>query len=165
MVLLLVVSLVAQTGEAAFTGVEVTGTERTAATIEVDISVSLLRSEGPVVIHLLLPGQREQVRPLVPRAGNRWGTLLELRRADWRVVFEDVSSGVLSEEASLTELGLDSRLLGVAPDPGRAPETPTAWWLQAEVLALATAGVILGGAWLGSRREAPRHLRRRRSSG
>ena len=81
----------------------------------VDLSVTLSGSDGPVVAHLMLPGQEPEVTPLIDRGGGEWGTTLDLRRADWLVVFEDVSSGVLSEEMSLSGIGLDPAVLGVSP--------------------------------------------------
>lgn len=143
-----------------FGGPAVTGTEATAATMEIDVSVVLDGSDGPVVVHLALPGETD-TRPLVNRNGETWGALLEVRRADWQVVFEDVATGELSDPLSLTELGLDPALLGTLPGGARSDEpetTPVSWgWLVAAIL----AG---GGALALSRvaRVGPRHLRRRR---
>ncbi|MFO7291629.1 MAG: hypothetical protein FWJ92_01245 [Actinomycetes bacterium] len=85
------------------------------ATMEVELTVTLSGSDGPVAVHLLLPGEEPEVRPLLDRGGGVWGSVLRLRQADWRVVFEDVSSGVLSEEMSLSGIGLDPAVLGVSP--------------------------------------------------
>lgn len=118
--LAVLVAFSAQSGDATFTGAEVTGSEVTAATMEVDLEVALRGSGGPVVVHLLLPGEPEHVSPLARRSDTRWGALLELRRADWTVVFEDVDSGAVSEEMTLTDIGLDPALLGITP-AGHAP--------------------------------------------
>lgn len=143
-----------------FGGPTVTGTEATAATMEIDVSVVLDGSDGPVVVHLALPGESD-TRPLVNRDGETWGALLEVRRADWQVVFEDVATGELSNPMSLTELGLDPALLGTLPggSPSGEPEsTSTPWgWLVAAFLAGGGALALLMVA-----RARPRHLRRRR---
>lgn len=145
-----------------FGGATVGGTETTTTTIEIDLSVTLSGSDGPVLVHLVLPGET-QTLPLVDRGGDTWGMLVEVRRADWLVVFEDVATGELSDSLSLTEMGLDSALLGARPGETRPVErdtapTPIAWgWLAAAVLA---GGGAIGLAFTGRRR--PRHLRRRR---
>lgn len=123
------------------------GDEVTAATMDVDVEVTLHGSEGPAVVHLVLPGEAERTRPLTRREEDRWGVRLELRRADWRVVFEDLSSGVVSEEAALTELGLDPALLGLLPEGGgTSPADASRPALAAAVatfVGLATGGVVL----------------------
>lgn len=143
-----------------FGGPTVTGTEATAATMEIDVSVVLDGSDGPVVVHLALPGETD-TRPLVNRNGETWGALLEVRRADWQVVFEDVATGELSNPLSLTELGLDPALLGTLPDgipSGERETTPMPWgWLVAATLAGGGAVALLRVA-----RVRPRHLKRRR---
>jgi hypothetical protein len=147
-----------------FGGPAVTGTEATAATMEIDVSVVLDGSDGPVVVHLALPGETT-TRPLVNRNGETWGALLEVRRADWQIVFEDVATGEISNPLSLTELGLDPALLGSLPGgtpPGERDTATTsmAWgWLAAAVLA---GGGAIALASAGRRK--PRHLRRRRTS-
>lgn len=119
--------------------------------LEVDISVLLDVSEGPVVVHLFLPGEEEELIPLVDRGRRRWGAVVELRRADWRVVFEDVATGVLSEQMSLTDLGLDRDLLGASA--GREESEPAARAvLPALLLAAAAAIVTLAAVWASGRR-------------
>lgn len=118
--------------------------------LEVDISVLLDVSEGPVVVHLFLPREEELI-PLVDRGGRRWGAVVELRRADWRVVFEDVATGVLSEQMSLTDLGLDRDLLGASA--GREESEPAAMAvLPALLLAAAAAIITLAAVWASGRR-------------
>lgn len=146
-----------------FGGASVGGTGTTGTTMEIDLSVTLSGSAGPVLAHLVLPGENQTV-PLVDRGRGTWEVLVEVRRADWLVVFEDVATGELSDSLSLTQLGLDSALLGGPPTATSAGErdsattTPMAWgWLAAAVLAGggAVALVVVG-------RRRPRHLRRRR---
>lgn len=163
MTALLAVILAAVELGTAFGGAAAEGSELTAATMEVEIVVSLSDSDGPVIAHLGLPGEPATTRAMAMRGPGRWGTILELRRADWRVVFEDVATGDLSEEASLTDLGLDPALLGLLP--GQEPEAPepTApsppWgWLVAALVALVAAVALVR---LGARSARPRHLRRR----
>lgn len=147
---------------AGFGGAEVSGVEATAATIEVDFLVQLESSDGPALVHLTLPGE-SLTRPLVERRPGRWGAVLELRRADWQVVFEDVPAGRLSAPASLTELGMEPALLGVLPSstvPPAEPPTPRAWgWLVTAVIAGLAALALV---WLGAPRRGGRHRRRRR---
>jgi hypothetical protein len=146
-----------------FGGAEVVGYEATAATIEIDLSVRLADPAGPALVHLTVPGET-LTRPLVQRAGREWGTVLEVRRANWQVVFEDVAAGELSASLSLTELGLDPALLGGGHGDTTSVErdtaaTPMAWgWLAAAVLAgFGAIALVFAG------RRKPRHLRRRRA--
>lgn len=155
--LALLLTFFAQSGDASFAGAEVSGSEVTAATMEVDVEVAVRGSDGPVVVHLLLPGEGEETKPLVRRTDRRWGALLELRRADWRVVFEEVASGAVSEEKSLTELGLDPSLLGVLPagsdppvDDDSSPALPAA-------VASFVGLVTLYAAWAVLRHRPGRH--------
>lgn len=155
--LAVLVTFFAQSGDATFAGAEVSGSEVTAATMEIDVEVALRGSDGPVVVHLLLPGEAEETRPLVRRTDRRWGALLELRRADWQVVFEEVTSGAVSEERSLTELGLDPSLLGILPagsapsiDDDSSPALPAA-------IASFVGLVTLYAAWTLLRQRPGRH--------
>lgn len=147
----------AQSGDATFAGAEVSGSEVTAATMEVDVEVALRGSEGPVVVHLLLPGEPEETRPLVRRTDRRWGALLELRRADWRVVFEEVTSGTVSEEKSLTELGLDPSLLGILPVERDPPVENDSSPALAAAIATFVGLVTLYAAWALLRQRPGRH--------
>lgn len=164
MFLMVALALLSARPEADFQGPDVRGSDATAAAMEVEISVSLNRSDGPVVVHLLLPGEPDEIKPLTQRDDRRWGTRIELRRADWHVVFEDLGSGRMSSEASLTELGLDPTLLGVAP-PAGAPEPDIVPRSPPTLLRAAAAGaavVVIGAAvWATVRGTRPRYLRRR----
>jgi hypothetical protein len=162
MFLLLIASLWLAQASVEFGDAEVNGVEITETTLQLAISVAVYGSDGPVVAHLILPGQAPEVRPLVEMSGGRWGTTLDLRKADWRLVFEDVTSGALSAEASLTELGLDPTLLGRGlPDeaesdaPTAAPATGSWLWL-----ALAVVAAVLALVLYRRRPARPRHLRR-----
>lgn len=156
-VLVILLALVAQTGDAAFTGAEVSGSEVSAATIEVDVAVTLRGSDGPVVVHLLLPGEAEQVSPLARRSDTRWGAMLELRRADWRVVFEDVGSGVVSEEMTLIDIGLDPALLGVLPAGSDPPVEEDSSPALPAAIATFVGLVTLYAVWTLLRHRPGRH--------
>lgn len=147
----------AQSGDATFAGAEVSGSEITAATMEVDVEVALHGSEGPVVVHLLLPGEPEQVRPLSHRSETGWGALLELRRADWTVVFEDVDSGVVSEEVTLTGIGLDPALLGILPNPSDPPYEGDSSSAEAAAIATFVGLATLYVVWTLLRQRPGRH--------
>jgi hypothetical protein len=146
---------------AGFGGAEVVGHEATAATIEIDLSVRLADPAGPALVHLSVPGET-RTRPLVQRAGREWGAVLEVRRANWQVVFEDVSSGTLSASVSLLELGLDPALLGIVPSVPTQPEAdaaPISWsWLVVAATAATVAVLVVA---VGFPRSQPRgrHLR------
>lgn len=146
--LIRVTALVAATvilahGTGGFHEPRATGSEMTAETLAIDISVLLDVSEGPVVMHLFLPGEEEETKALLDRGGGHWGTQLELLRANWRVVFEDLNTGAVSEEFSLTDLGVDRTLFGHAS--GEESE-PLAVRLVLPALLLAAAAVIATGA-------------------
>lgn len=79
--------------------------------IEVELSVEVPAADGPVVVHLMLPGEDERTEALALRPGDRWSADLELRRANWTVVFEAVGSGRLSEPVTLADLGADPAIL------------------------------------------------------
>lgn len=148
---LVVAMVVLAHGTGGFHEPEATGTKVDADTIEVDVSVRLDVSEGPVVVHLLLPGEEGQVKPLLEQPGGRWGSQVELRRADWRVVFEDLGSGNRSEEFSLTDLGVDRALLGGRADREAAGQEAANVVLPALLLAAAAAIVTLAGVWVAGR--------------
>lgn len=156
-VLVILLTLVAQTGDAAFTGAEVSGSEVSAATIEVDVAVTLRGSDGPVVVHLLLPGEAEQVSPLARRSDTRWGAMLELRRADWRIVFEDVGSGAVSEEMTLIDIGLDPALLGVLPAGNDPPVEEDSSPALPAAIATFVGLVTLYAVWTLLRHRPGRH--------
>lgn len=160
--LAVVLLLVAASSGVRFVSPQASAERATDDTMEVELSVSLAGSDGPVVAHLVLPGEEPEARPLMDRGGGVWGSTFELRRADWRVVFEDVSSGVLSEEHSLTGMGLDPAVLGITP-PSTAEDSGGAVPPPALAAALA-AGVVVFLAVLAWRL-TPRQLppRRRRS--
>lgn len=131
------------------------------ATLAVTLVVGLSGSDGPVAVHLVLPGEAGRVIPMTARGGGIWEAAVEIRKADWRVVFEDVASGHLTEPEPLSGLG---PVPLVEPSPvvaaeADAPGLPVS-------AALVTVGAVLlaaaGAAIAGRRRLAPRHLTVRR---
>lgn len=148
-----------------FTSASVTGRPASRTTMQVDIEVRLTSGEGPVLAHLILPPEPESTHPLIDFGQRRWGTTIVLRRADWRVVFEDVPSGRLSEPASFTELGVDPSLLQPAEPPVStpvgAPIMPWGWLS----LASGALGLALLAWMLAPRSINPRHRRLRPRSG
>jgi hypothetical protein len=146
---------------AGFGGAEVVGYEATAATIEIDLSVHLADPAGPALVHLTVPGET-LTRPLVERAGREWGAVVQVRRANWQVVFEDVGSGTLSTSVSLLELGLDPALLGILPSAPTQPEAdaaPVSWsWLVVAAVA-ATVSVLVVAVGFPRRQPRGRHRR------
>lgn len=128
--------------------------------MEVELVVNVAAGDAPVLAHLVLPGDPRSTYPLVDRGGGTWSSVVEVRRADWQVVFEAVTSGDLSEPASLTALGVDPDLLrnpvpASAPSPQAAPATP--WGLAS--LASGAAGFALLLYLYASGSVRPRHLR------
>ena len=162
--LAVVLVLVAASAGSQFVSPRASADGVTNGTMAVDLSVTLSGSDGPVVAHLMLPGQEPEVTPLIDRGGGEWGMTLDLRRADWLVVFEDVSSGVLSEEWALTSMGLDPSVLGIVP-PAAAAEPrsrvpPPAMAAAAAVAVVAFSAVV---AWRLTPRRHPPPPRRPRS--
>lgn len=148
-----------------FSGGEATGTGLTPDLIEVRLEVDVAESDGPVVAHLALPGEDVATHPMLDGGEGRWTMVTELRPANWQVVFEALTAGILSEPASLTELGLDPDLLAVsAPTTDTGSPTEDAsppWWQLSVALAAAALAITVGLHASGSLR--PRHLRSPRS--
>ncbi|CAN5879891.1 hypothetical protein BH23ACT5_BH23ACT5_05370 [soil metagenome] len=147
---------------AGFGGAVATGSELSETTMTVELEVTVALRDGPVVAHLRTPGRAWVAHPLVDQRDGTWATALELRRADWLVVFEAVGTGALTEPVNLTELGLDPGLLVAAysggPSARTTPRSPGWGWLS---LACAAAGsAILVGLFHSGRSVKPRHLRR-----
>jgi hypothetical protein len=133
----------------AFGEASASGRQVGAATIEVDLTVEATEVEA-VVAHLIEPGAEQETVPLVDRGGGAFGIILELRKADYVVVFETFANGVSnqSQPLRLTELGLDPALIGVLPFPTTtAPEysSDTRMWGWAGLALAALALVFL--AW------------------
>lgn len=162
MTLALILLAVVELG-AGFGGAEVDGTEVGSGRMEIEITVTLTESRGPVIAHLLLGEERAEAVALLDRGSGRWGALAEVRRADWHLVFEDVSTGGLTNEASLTELGLDPALLGSGPSTTALPTTQADRsnpWIWLAVALAAAAAAIAVVRW-GRVSSNPRHLRSR----
>jgi hypothetical protein len=160
--LVLVAALAVELG-AGFLGGSVTGEPIDDTTIRVDLEVEVAPGEAPVVAHLALPGAEDRVEALVERAPGRWGAVIELRRADWRVVFESVSTGRLSRVVSLTALGLELELVEGRSTPPPVPLRRDRWAPLALSCA-AAASVIVVVVVIDDRTFRPRHLRSRRRS-
>jgi hypothetical protein len=132
-----------------------------AATIEVDLTVEATAEVEAVVAHLIEPGAEQETVPLVDRGGGVFGIIVELRKADYVVVFETFADGVSnqSQPLRLTEMGLDPALLGVLPFPTTtAPEysSSTRMWGWAG-LALAALALALLAWWALPDRAVPPH--------
>jgi hypothetical protein len=129
----------------AFGGASASGRQVGAATIEVDLTVEATEVEA-VVAHLIEPGAEQETVPLVDRGGGVFGIIIELRKADYVVVFETFANGVSnqSQPLRLTELGLDPALIGVLPFPTTtapeySPDTRMWGWAGLALAALALA--------------------------
>jgi hypothetical protein len=148
-----------------YSGGEATGTGLTPDLIEVRLVVQVAESDGPVVVHLALPGEDVDTHPMLAGGEGRWTMVAELRPADWQVVFEALAAGSLSEPVSLTELGLDPDLLAVSAPTTDTPAPPEKaslpWWQLSVALAVAALAITVGLHAFGSLR--PRHLRSPRS--
>jgi hypothetical protein len=161
MTMLTAVALLAVELGGAFGGAGVTGSEAGKGMIEIELTVRVAPSDGPVLAHLSLPGEALLTIPMLDQGDGTWVTVEEVRAADWQVVFEAVTAGELSEPVSFTGLGLDPTVLGVSsPDPGPGPDAeprPPGWGRLA--LALAAGGLAIGLAVYGSGSFRPRHRR------
>lgn len=165
MTFLLAALIVVAQASPPFTAASVAGRPDSPTMMQVDIGVTLTTGDGPVLAHLILPSEAETPHPLMDFGGGRWGTTLVLRRADWRVVFEDVPTGQLSEPASFTHLGLDASLLEPEEAPASAPMATAAppWgWLSLASGALGLALLVWALTW---RSVNPQHRRLRPPSG
>lgn len=142
----------------AFGEASASGRQVSAANIEVDLTVEATEVEA-VVAHLIEPGAEQETVPLVDRGGGVFGIILELRKADYVVVFETFANGVSnqSQPLRLTELGLDPALIGVLPFPTTTVSeysTGTRMWGWAGLALAALALALL--AWWALPDRAPR---------
>jgi hypothetical protein len=142
----------------AFGEASASGRQVSAATIEVDLTVEAADVEA-VVAHLIEPGAEQETVPLVDRGGGVFGIVIELRKADYVVVFETLANGISSQSQPLrlTELGLDPALLGVLPFPTTTTSEfsdDTRMWGWAG-LALAALALALLAWWALPDRPAP----------
>ncbi len=136
-----------------------TGRQATAATIEVDLTVEASDADT-LVAHLIEPGADQRTVPLVDRGGGVYGIIIELRKADYVVVFEALKAGVSTQSPpfSLTDLGLDPALIGVVPViPTTAPEISfdTEMWGWAGLGLAALALALLAWWALPDRTKSP----------
>ena len=128
----------------AFGTAAASGTETGPGVIEVELRVDVAQADGPVLAHLTLPGEETQTRPLVDQGDGTWETTVEVRAADWRVVFEAVAAGELSQELSLSNLGVERDLLAEDPAIATVPDTEieSTPWSYLLVAVLAAAGAV-----------------------
>jgi hypothetical protein len=134
------------------------GRERGPNTIAVELSVTVEGAQA-VVAHVIEPGGDQQTVPLVRRENNRYSTSIELRKADFVVVFEAVGAArsTQSDPVRLTQLGLDPSLIGGGPVtttiPGDLSDDTRQWgWAG---LALAAIALALLAWWaLPDKKEA-----------
>ena len=80
--LAVVLLLVAASSGVRFVSPQASADRATDDTMEVELSVSLAGSDGPVVAHLVLPGEEPEVRPLMDRGGGVWGSTY---KTSWRL--------------------------------------------------------------------------------
>ena len=144
----------------AFGGASATATQLGPDMLEVELVVAVAAADAPVLAHLVLPGEPESIYPMLDQGDGTWSTVVEVRRADWKVIFEAVTSGNLSERVSLTALGVDADLLTdqvARPAPAPSPPAPTPWGRLA--LGAGAAGLALLLYLYASGSVTPRHLR------
>lgn len=157
MVPFVVLALVVELGTG-FAGGSAVAESAPGGDIAVRLEVNVTGGEGPVVAHVLLPGEPEEIHPMLDRGGGNWSTVVTARRADWTVVFEDVGRSLLSDPVNLTALGVElgAGVTRTEPSPESAPGPPPWRWLAVAVGAM-VAAVLLG--LFAPRRYTPRHLR------
>jgi len=146
---------------AAFGGASATATQLGPDMLEVELVVAVVAAaDAPVLAHLVLPGEPESIHPMLDQGDGIWSTVVEVRRADWKVVFEAVTSGDLSERVSLTALGVDPGLLTdqVARPPLAPSPPPTIPWGRL-ALGAGASGLALLLYLYASGSVTPRHLR------
>jgi hypothetical protein len=114
-------------------------------TIAVELSVRVEGAQA-VVAHVIEPGGDQQTVPLVRREDDRYSTSIELRKADFVVVFEAVGAGgsTQSDPVRLTQMGLDPSLIGARPVtttvPGDLSDDTRQWgWAGLALGAIALA--------------------------
>jgi hypothetical protein len=111
----------------------------------IELHVGVEVEATSVVAHFALPGEEQITIPLLFRSGEDYGVTTELRPANYQVVFEAIGEqSVLSEPASLTDLGADLESAGISvdgeEDEGFSAGTQSWLWL----------GVALGAASLSA---------------
>lgn len=95
---------------------EASATGRATSSGNVEVTLSVVVNNSPTVVaHVIDPGGDQTTVPLVHRGNNRYSSTIELRPADFIVVFEALGDALStqSQPVRLTELGLDPSLIGV----------------------------------------------------
>lgn len=117
--------------------------------IQVELSVEVHQART-VVAHVIEPGGGQDTLPLVARGNNQFSATIELRKADFIIVFEALGDALStqSQPVRLTELGLDPSLIGAPPTTtadGGGPDVTRQWGWAA--LALAALSLALLAWW------------------
>lgn len=128
--------------------------------LEVELQVTLNADVDTVVAHIVTPGQDQQTVALASRGGGEYGGVLIVPAEDVVVIFEavDVGRQVLSQPATLTELGVDpDQFRGdrsfAAPDaPGSSIPQEARRWGWAAVALGATSLALIAFWAAGARR-------------
>jgi hypothetical protein len=126
--------------------------------VTISIEVEVETTVSAVVAHLVAPGEPELTIPMLQRPSGAFGITTELRRVDYRVVFEAIGDASLqSRPVSLSELGADfslddPRTTSTTDADDGIPEEARRWgWLG---LAFAAASLSALAFWvLGGRDE------------
>lgn len=92
------------------------GRALTSGEVEVELTVEVENAQS-VIAHLIDAGGTQESIPLVPRGNDLYSATIEIRKADFVVVFEALGQALStqSQPARLTELGLDPLLIGAVP--------------------------------------------------
>lgn len=134
---------------------EVDGTVVDSGTVEYVVSVEAPEATS-VVLHALDPGSEQLTVAMRETSPGRYRTRFEIRPLDYVIVFEDLGSGTQSRAYRLSDLGLDSELIGgealIVPDPGS--QTSLGW--LALGLGLASLSALAFWSLGGSRKERER---------
>lgn len=123
--------------------------------VQVEISVEVSDAQT-VVAHVIDPGGDQETVPLVHRGDERFSATIEIRKADFVIVFEalSVATSAQSQPVRLTELGLDPALIGgpttTAPPDGASATRQWGW----AGLALAALSLALVAWWALPERRA-----------
>lgn len=128
--------VLAATVGAPFGDAEASGRRIGETSMEIDLSVSA-PTGAVIVAHLVAPGGGDELIPLRERDPGIYGAVVEVRPADFSVVFESVPPDpAVSLPRSLTDLGLDPAVLGGAA----SVDPPGARW---PVLVLGLVSAVL----------------------
>ena len=130
--------------------------------IEVELEVELNVDVATVVAHVVIPGAEQQTVTLNSRGAGVYGGLVTVPAEDLVVVFEavDIDRDVLSQPATLTELGVDpavfqsDRSFALPDDPTRTVTPNARRWLWAAA-GLGAASLALIGWWATGGRSEP----------